>query len=235
MSRLHFGLLLGAIVTFSTAAFSDEVPIDLSSVANASWCNVGRPMFGCTTLPTGSLDVNGTTFNIAGGNGGNNAWFSSVAANNGSGTVSVTIPVNVANATKVFTLMNTFWGQASAEDVITFTGSAGATYSVNLIGNQDVRDYNDYIWTNSISGNTAAAWSNGSGQRLDEQTFVLPASFANQMLESITVTDSGNDVFSRIFLAGLTVDPVSTPEPATMALVGVALIGAGLFFRRKRA
>jgi hypothetical protein len=221
-------------------ALADQVQVDLSSIANGAWCNVGGgPMFGCSTLPTGTLTANGSVFNIAGANGGNNAWFSSVAANNGAGTVSVTIPINVVGATTVSTLMNTFWGQAAAEDVVTFTGSAGAIYSVNLVGNQNIRDYNNYVWTNSISGTTTNAWNNNNGQRLDEQIFNLPSEFADQTLESMSITDSGNQVSSRVFLAGLTVDPgsnaMAVPEPASLALVGGVLMFAGLVFRRRRA
>jgi hypothetical protein len=54
----------------------------------------------------------------------------------------------------------------------------------------------------------------------------------------MTITDTGNQASSRIFLAGLTVDPgspVAVPEPASLALVGGVLMGAGILFRRKRA
>jgi len=197
-------------------------------------------MYGCSTLPSGTLNVNGTVFDIAGANGGNNAWFSSAAANNGPGTVNVTIPINLKGATTVYTLMNTFWGQTvGSYDTVTFTGSSGTTYSVDLYGDKDIRDYNAADWTNSVSGNTQQAWTNSTdSQRLDMQTFVLPSDFADQTLVSMTITDNASTVYSRIFLAGLTVDPadpVTVPEPAPLALVGGVLIAAGIFFRRRRA
>lgn len=87
-------------------------------------------MVNCTALPSGSQVFNGQNFDIAGANGGNNAWFSSAAANNGPGSVSLTIPVNVANVVSAYTLMNTFWGQSGATpyDSVTFTGSLGNVY-----------------------------------------------------------------------------------------------------------
>ena len=195
-------------------------------------------MFGCSALPTGAQTFNGESFNIASGTSGN-AWFSSVAAGNGGGTVSVTVQTNVANALSVSTLINTFWGQSGTSyDSITFTGSKGS-FTESLTGNNSVRDYNNYVWTNSIKQPTTVAWSDGS-QRLDEQSFSL-GSYAGEDLTSITITDAGNDFFSRAFLAGLTVDnggiitEAVTPEPSYLVLVGAGLLGAGLLFRRKRA
>ena len=127
--RLQISFLV-VLVCASTAG-ATSVSIDLSAFANGSWCNVGGgPMVNCTALPSGSQVFNGQNFDIAGANGGNNAWFSSAAANNGPGSVSLTIPVNVANVVSAYTLMNTFWGQSGATpyDSVTFTGSLGNVY-----------------------------------------------------------------------------------------------------------
>ena len=195
-------------------------------------------MLGCSALPTGQQTFNGETFDIANGANGN-AWFSSVAAGNASGTVSVTIQENVMDAVAVKTLMNTFWGQSAASyDTITFNGSKGS-FTESLTGNNSLRDYNNYIWTNSISQPTTGWWSDGT-QRLDEQSFSL-GSYAGEELTSITITDWGNQVFSRAFLAAVTVDtggPTTTaviPEPGYLAPLGAGLLGFGLLFRRKRA
>ena len=194
-------------------------------------------MFGCTSMPTGMQTLNGDTFNIG---AGNNAWFSSVAAGNGGGTTSVTIQTNVMNASTVKTLMNTFWGQSGTSyDTITFTGSMGS-FTDSLTGNNSLRDYNNYVWTNSIVQPTTVAWSD-TDQRLDEQTFSL-GSYAGEDLTSITITDWGNEYFSRAFIAALTVDTsdptgnagTATPEPSYLAFVGASLLGVGLLFRRKR-
>lgn len=246
--NLHLISLACALATCATTAFSSTMQVDLSGVANGSWCDAdGIRLFGCTSLPVGQQTLNGTAFDIAGGNGANNAWFSSVAADNGSGKVSVTIPVNIAGARSVNTLLNTFWGQSGTSyDTITFTGSNGATHSVSLTGNNSLRDYNSYIWTNSLAtpGIAANAWNNysqGGRQRLDEQQFVLPGDFSSQTLDSITITDAGGGTFSRAFLAGLTVvtadvspNAAAVPEPSSLFIFGGALLGAGLLFRRKR-
>jgi hypothetical protein len=227
------------MIAFATASMADSVTVDLSNVANGSWCSVGGgAMFGCSALPTGQQTFNGESFNIANGASGN-AWFSSVAAGNVAGTTSVTIQMNVTNAVSVKTLMNTFWGQGGTSyDTIQFNGSKGS-FSESLTGNNTLRDYNNYVWTNSINQPTTVAWSDGS-QRLDEQEFSLGA-YAGENLTSITITDTGDQVFSRAFLAALTVDmgatteAAVTPEPAYLAVVGASFLGLGLLFRRKRA
>ncbi len=228
-------------------ANAESVAINLSSAANGAWCNVGGGyLVNCESMPSGQQLFNASLFSIAGANGGNNAWFSSVAANNGAGSVSLAIPVNLPNVTSVHTLLNTLWGQnGTSYDTVTFTGSSGAVYSVNLTGNYAIRDYNQYIWTNSLNpaANSVAVWNNyasGGGQRLDEQTFILPQAFGDQTLETITITDNGANVFSRIFLAGLTVDTAaadpasSVPEPAVLLLTAGGLIAMGLLRRRSR-
>jgi len=239
--KLQSILTSGAIMcVFATASLADSVTVDLSSVANGSWCNVGGgTLFGCSALPTGQQTYNGETFNIASGASGN-AWFSSVASGKTSGVTSVTVQTNVTNAVSVKTLISTLWGQGGTSyDSITFNGSKGS-FTEALTGNNTLRDYNNYVWTNSIQQPTTVAWTDVS-QRLDEQVFSL-GSYAGEDLTSVTLTDWGNELFSRAFLAGLTVDtdPTSqaaavTPEPSYLAFVGATLLGAGLLFRRKRA
>src|SRR5207248_767924 len=117
-------------------------------------------------------------------------------------------------------LMNTFWGSTQANLLtITFTGSQGATWTYNPLGDVDVRDFNPATWTNAIQcrlpagkGNagTVNAWKNQYKRRLDMQIFELPSSFCGQTLDSITITDAGDYYFQRVFLAAIT---VSDTEP----------------------
>jgi hypothetical protein len=194
--------------------------ISLSSFVNDSWC--GDALLGCTTFPYGTKHYDAIGYDILGNKQGtvNTAWFASKAAGEGSGTVSITIPVNVAKVKTVYTLMNTEWGSTQSGLIaITFTGSGGATWTFDLTGGVNVRDYNNGNYTDTCicqlpggAGQTGAinAWTNNGGQRLDEQIYELPASFATQTLESITITDSGNQNVQRAILAAVT---VSTTGP----------------------
>jgi len=213
-------LILCLDTGFARAA---DQPIDLSPYVNNSWCgDLGSYNLNCNTFPFGIQRYNGIPYLIPGNKRGNanNAWFSDFAAGGGNGVVSVTIPVNVARIKTVYTLMNTTWGSTQPGLLsITFTGSAGATWTFNPVGGINVRDWNNGALTNTCicqlpdsAGNsgTINAWVNGLGQRLDEQIYSLPAAFATQKLVSITITDSGNQGVQRSFLAALT---VSTADP----------------------
>jgi hypothetical protein len=190
--------------------------IDISSLSNTTWC--AAEIINCSTFPFAMQTYDGIPYVIPGNAQGtaNNFWSSEVAAGGGSGTVSVTVPINVAKVKTVYTLMNTLWGTTQSGLLsITFTGSAGATWTVNLVGGVNVRDYNqNSSTTNTILcqlpgavGKTATvnAWVNGQDQRLDEQVYELPAAFRTQTLVSMTITDSGNTNEQRSFLAAVTV------------------------------
>jgi hypothetical protein len=203
------------------SAWSAQKQINIASEANAPWCPTLAYGWNCETFPTGKLVKNGVTFEIS--NKSNNGWFAWVA-NGGSGTATVTIPVNVKDVKTVYTLMATQWGTTATGLLsITFTGSGGAVWTYDLTGGIDIRDYNNDDNTNSIdcalpdtitskkgSAGTVSAWNNGQGQRLDMQIFELPTSFAGQTLESITITDKGDSGVQRSFIGALT---VSTTAP----------------------
>lgn len=116
--------------------------------------------------------------------------------------------------------MNMEWGSTAKGLLdITFTGTGGATWSYDPIGNVNIRDYNNDGYPNNIgcglptgpgTAATVSAFKNGKGQRLDMQIYELPATFAEQTLVSITVTDGGNSDVQRSFLAAVT---VSTAAP----------------------
>jgi hypothetical protein len=211
--QIRFACSLIAIVLSAAVARAGEVTVDLSSLANEPWTFSGPGGAGIingNTFPTGAQNFGGVPFAISAGP--NNYWNGAAAANFGSGTVSLTIPVGVYGVTSVFTLLNTIWGWAGPTPYlyITFTGSNGATETVPLVGNVRVRDYNNDGNTNTINNtSTVQVWDNGLGQRLDRQEFILPATFATQTLTSVTITDTGNQGNgtngSRAALAALTV------------------------------
>jgi hypothetical protein len=213
-------LSLGLGATLAQAAKSPTTTIDISAIANATWCS--EEFINCATYPFGAQTYDGIPYVIPGNAQGtvNNFWSAAIAAGGGSGTVSVTVPINVAKVKTVYTLIDTLWGSTqSGLLTITFTGSAGATWTFDPIGNVNVRDYNNGSFTDSIvcqlpggvgKSTTINAWVNGQGQRLDEQVYELPAAFKTQTLVSMTITDSGNSGVQRSFLAAVT---VSTTVP----------------------
>jgi hypothetical protein len=120
--------------------------------------------------------------------------------------------VGVSGVTSAFTLLNTFRGEAGPDAYlyVTFTGSGGATATQPLVGGVNVRNYNSGGYTSTINNtSTVQVWTNGAGQRLDRQQYILPAAFAGQVLTSVTITDTGSYDLSRAMLSALTVSTCS--------------------------
>jgi hypothetical protein len=211
-SRLA-SIIVAVAVSCAPALRAGEIPIDISSLANEPWTYVGPNDFliiNGSTFPTGTQNFGGVPFAIP--TGPNNYWAAAAAANFGPGVVSLTIPVGVSGVTSVFTVLNTMWGWAGPKAYlfITFNGSNGTTETVPLVGNVNVRDYNNDGNTNTINNtSTIQVWDNGLGQRLDRQEYILPPAFASQTLASITIIDTGNEGEgtngSRAVLAAVTV------------------------------
>src|SRR5438270_2380259 len=169
MRKHHVVAVLLTICLSVAAAYAGKIPVDISAEANNSWCGQ-RLINNCSTFPTGKHSYDGVTFNIP---TTHNAWFADTAAGQGSGSVSVTIPVNVLNVKTVYVLMNTIWGSTQSGFLsITFTGTNGATFTYQPIGGQDVRDYNNGSFTNTIDcaipggagkAGTVSAFNNSQG------------------------------------------------------------------------
>jgi hypothetical protein len=209
-ANFRFGCSITAIAFAVASARAGEIPIDISALVNVPWTYLPPPCSGGinngSTFPTGNQNFGGVPLSIP--TGPNNYWNGGAAANCGSGTVSLTIPVGVYGVTSAFTLLNSMWGQAGphAYLFITFTGSDGATVTQLLVGGVNVRDFNNDGYQNTINNtSTTQVWTNGLGQRLDRQEYVLPAAFASQVLTSVIITDTGNKDFSRAIFSALTV------------------------------
>ena len=122
--------------------------------------------------------------------------------------------------TQVQTLLNTTFGQPGPNSYLRFEffGSAGADYTKAFIGNSDIRDLNNHVWTNSINGtSTVNVFITGIGYRMDKQTIDLPSEFANQTLTKIRMIDTGAFDFQRAVLYGVTVAS-SSPDLAPTSL-----------------
>ena len=194
-----------------------------------------------STIPTGTFTANNTLatpFSISaapgkcGPSGNSPCNYYDGFGFSGSGK-SITMEVDVASPTDVYTLMNAYQpagGQQLA--TIKFVGSGGASLTFALIGGQDIRDYYQGSFSNSLTNGVAGvqalnafsctdpATCRGSGATLnvatgltgsyvvDEQHFSLGATFAGQTLTEITLTDTYNG--SNPILLGVTVGSAGT-------------------------
>jgi len=202
-----------------------------------------------TTSTTGdwSGQINGSTIFAAPTNGNTgtgitfadwNGQFNEI--NPGQTTVFSVPSVALTANSEVNTLLNNFFGDDDEDAIVTFTNSDGQTDAIDLIGGQTIRDYNQNSFQNTLTGTGVGVtaqewWNNGAdGQRLDVQSFLLPASWAGTNLVSFSIDDDSPTTTDDILSAAQVVTnaPVGTavtPEPSSLILAGsgmLALLGA---------
>ncbi len=69
---------------------------------------------------------------------------------------SITLNVSVASPTDIYTLMNAYKPVAGQQlATITFVGTGGASQTFALIGGQDIRDYHQDGWANTLTNGIA--------------------------------------------------------------------------------
>jgi hypothetical protein len=204
--------------------------------------NIGNATFGTTSFingnlyPAGDQTFAGVPFALPADR--LSMWHSELAT--GPNPRSIDIPVGLFGVDAVYTLIGSWWGETVADGSyasITFVGTGIDPFVVALDGNFNIRDYNQSIYTNTLSDpDTQEVWNSGLGQRLDLQTFDLPAEFLMTTLEKIVIVDDGGSGFQRVFIAGSTawVPTAPIPEPSTIALSALGLVGAAAALRRRR-
>lgn len=252
MAGIACGTLLGA---FAAAAYAGDTVTNINPCALTTCNNSWTAQYHGSAIaaaPTGGNTGTGITFSDWNGNDVAIGPAANGSVHSGSATLNFGSPIMLTSDAVVNTLMNNFYGTANAvEAVVTFTNSKGATAIFSLVGDQTIRDYNNYIYTNNLQGFnsnsaygkvTAQEWwndnsqfSNGDTQRLDVQSFTLPSSWAGTGLVSMMISDPSQGDWD--VLSGVQVNDrgsVGVPEPGTLALMGLGLAGLGWVRRRRR-
>ena len=103
-------------------------------------------------------------------------------------------PVNITNAATVYTLMNSYDGQAGKTNgTLEFYGDQGAHASFNLVQGFNLRDHYNGSFQNTIARNIMSLyWGAAKSVRLDCQGWMLPADFYSQTLTNIQVRSFGS-------------------------------------------
>lgn len=225
-------LLCGALVGvcgFAAASMGQFVTVDFSSQFNMSRNHPYLANGGA--MPYGNQTFNGVPMAMGGDANIDTLWAWTGLGLSQEVTQILHVDTNIAGARNVYSMINTFWGQGGPNSYlsVTFNATGGVSHTFQLLGNTDIRDYNNWVWTNTINNTTTVeVWNIGNGQqRLDMQKFALDSAFWNQTLTSIEIVDSGGFEFQRAIVMGLTVE---VPAPATASLLALT----GLVAARRR-
>ncbi|MEZ0299327.1 MAG: putative Ig domain-containing protein, partial [Candidatus Methylacidiphilales bacterium] len=168
-----------------------------------------------------NVNLGGVPFSV-GPQGGNNYWRSFETGLPNPRTVA--FPVGVDGALLVETLINTGWGAAGPQSYayLEFFGTKGAYYRKDLVGNEDIRNWNtgDGNFTRFINNTTTTLVYGfdyfGTFRAMDKQKLALPAEFQGQGLASMRLVDNGGDGFQRTFLGGVSVMAPGVKDAATI-------------------
>ena len=197
-----------AVVLLSLAAAAAKAAtwtnVDLAPYADWRMQSQG----GMSGVPAGVSNFAGVPF--LSDASGNNSWNGDLAP--GANPRVLDIPVSVRSVRSVRILINTIWGQTTGTYcTLAVTDSAGDVDSLQLVGGQHVRDYNQGSFAATINGTTTVeGWNDGtcgSGRkRLDVLTLTLPAVFQGKRVTRIRVIDNGASNVQRACVSGLTLE-----------------------------
>jgi hypothetical protein len=214
------------------------VPGSSTGVPNSSFIFDPTTFNPSNTNDTDYVGANGIKFDLTSNATGQD--FAEVGSA-GFGFSSLTLPINVADATKFYLLGAAFDGSSFN---ITFNGTNGVSETYLGI---DLPDFNGGS-INSVSPTVSDqtvytvkdVGAGGSGNSvtgdyntysLEEVGFTLDSDFSGQTLQSATIT--GNGYETLVLGATVASSAVSAaPEPATWALMIAGIGGIGLMLRR---
>ena len=244
-SNLSYSSIISAFILLGSAAVSTASlafkTIDLQAIGlgNASVGNIG-PVTE-SNFPYGNpSDLGGVPFIIT--NEANQLWASAFAENGNWGTVSQTFPMSVEDIYGFYTIANTWWGADGGTFVTyTFNFDDETSYTLSLTNGIDLRDFNKgtTVWANTINGTTTKQVYDDPSTvyQLDRQWIDLAgAGYGGKNLESFTITDTGGDSISRIFLVAATAQVGQAGEaiPETSSAILTIIAFSFSIGRRRR-
>lgn len=161
-SLLGIGILATAFSVSATPVWSKSLLVDISKCTNDVE-DFGQPI-GVRKGNAGTKFAK-IEFDLIDFKKKNNFW-------RGINGAAMIIDLGVPKATAVQLLINTGWGQSGIPNaLVTVHSSGGGKKTFKLIGNKTIRDFNNWIFTNSIDGKkTQEWWTNNKNPQVNDQS-----------------------------------------------------------------
>jgi hypothetical protein len=195
-------VIAAAAAFFSPCAMADFVAVDLSAKINSDI----RTYTGGASYPLGgqTLPFGGVPFTL-GLLGGAPTSCGAVQLPGNGQLVTHSFPVNIAGATRLYTLINSAWGSIGVTNgTVEVFGTNGAYASFALVQGFNIRDHYQGNYQNVINDPTVVSTGYASGARLDRQVLDLPAAFDGQVVTELRFQGTGANPTGAAFLAGAT-------------------------------
>lgn len=158
-------------------------PIDFSACANNTQAT-GAPVG--PSLGNAETKFSKLGFTLLDPSLGSDSWL-------GAPSASLHIKLSVSAPAAVYMLLNTGWGQNAIPNAsVEFEGTGGVHKVFKLVGNTTIRDYNNWMWTNTINNKTTQEWwTNNLNPQPDDNSHREDAHEFNtaQLLAGHTLTD----------------------------------------------
>ncbi|MDN3579925.1 gliding motility-associated C-terminal domain-containing protein [Mucilaginibacter flavus] len=187
----------------SGAAYAKYKPVDFANQFNFNIAQnpIATSIFNC---PTGNVSFNGVPFILHPWSDVYTGWNAYFAT--GNDPRNLQIPVNEDGVVGINILANTYYGRPGPTSYVkaSFWANGVVVYHQDLIGDEDIRDFNRSSYTNNINNTTTVnAWQSPSGQtRLDNVHIQMPVP---TRIDSIVFNDNGGNG-QRIFIMAATVE-----------------------------
>jgi hypothetical protein len=228
---MKFHSILGGAALFLSAGISaNAASVDLSALVNSDLTTYSG---GSNYPPNGGpLTVAGVPFQLATIGSNNDTAVIQGSIDPGVSQTYV-IPVNEADVTNVFTLINSAFGSLGTDiGALVFKGALGETFTYTLTEGFNVRDHFNDGFVNTAT-DLAGTANFGALDRLDMQSIILPAAFGSDTLTEIDFQSFGQAGNGSPFVAAITTS-TETPLPAAMPLFATGLGVMGWLSRRRK-
>jgi hypothetical protein len=157
-------------------------PVDFSACAN-NLENAGGP----TGASGGNAQTkfSNLTFTLLDPASGVDSWV-------GGAGQSLDVKLSVTSPVAIYLLINSKYGQSGIANATIELKAKGFKKSFKLVGNATIRDYNNWVWTNTLTKKTSQEWwTNNLNPQPDDQSHRYDAHMisTSSLLSGLTLTD----------------------------------------------